>query len=112
MAFHVIEDDPGVADALVLMLRAFGHEANAFKDAESFLASARPGPDDTLLIDLSLPGMSGADLIRKLKRTVPSARIVVITGQSQAKLEKDIRGLGIKHLVRKPVEADALREFL
>ncbi len=112
MAYHVIEDDPGVADALVLMLRAFGHEATAFRDAESFLAAARPGPDDTLLVDLALPGMSGADLIRRLKHSLPSARVVVVTGQSQAQLEKDIRGLGVEHLVRKPVEADALRDFL
>ncbi len=112
MAFHVIEDDSGVADALVLMLREFGHEARSYPDAETFLAVPPPGPEDTVVIDLSLPGMSGADLIRELRRLSPGVRIVIVTGQPQAQLDKQIEGLGVTHLIRKPVESDALRDLI
>jgi len=112
VAFHVIEDDPGVADALVLMLREFGHEARAYPDAETFLSAPDPDPADTVVIDLSLPGMSGADLIRELRRADSGLRIVIVTGQPQSRLEKQIEGLGVKHLIRKPVEADALRDLI
>jgi FixJ family two-component response regulator len=112
VVFHVIEDDYGVADALVLMLREFGHDARSYPDAETFLAFPRPGPEDTVFIDLSLPGMSGADLIRELRRSSDGIRIVIVTGQPQAKLDKQIAGLGVIHLIRKPVEADALRDLI
>ncbi len=109
MAFHVIEDDPAVADALVLMLNEFGHEAHAYVDAETFLSAPVPEVGDTVVIDLSLPGMSGADLVRLLRVSRPEIRIVVVTGQSQAKLDSQLEGLGVTHLIRKPVEAGAIR---
>lgn len=109
MAFHVIEDDPAVADALVIMLHEFGHDAHAYVDAETFLSAPVPEAGDTVVIDLSLPGMSGADLVRLLRVNRPEMRIVVVTGQSQAKLDSQLEGLGVTHLIRKPVEADAIR---
>lgn len=110
--FHVIEDDPGVADALVLMLREFGHVARSYPDAETFLSAPRPQSADTVVIDLTLPGMSGADLIRELRRADAGLRIVIVTGQPQARLDQQIAGLGVKYLIRKPVEADALRGLI
>ena len=112
MAFHVIEDDPAVADALVLMLNEFGHEARAYGDAETFLTAPAPLAEDTVVVDLSLPGMSGADLVRRLRLSVPDVKIVVITGQSQAKLDSQLQGLGVTNLIRKPVEADAIRDLI
>ena len=112
MAFHVIEDDPAVADALVLMLNAFGHEARAYVDAETFLSAATPHATDTVVIDLALPGMSGADLVRRLRLSNPDTKIVVITGQSLSRLDSQLEGLGVTHLIRKPVEADAIRDLL
>ncbi|MEJ8571000.1 response regulator [Microbaculum marinum] len=112
MVFHVIEDDPAVADALVVMLREFGHEAAAYPDAESFLATGMPLSADTVVVDLLLPGMSGADLVRELHNGGSTARIIIITGQAQTRLEQQISGLGVRHLIRKPVEADALRDLI
>ncbi len=112
LAFHVIEDDPAVADALVLMLQEFGHEAHAYVDAESFLSAAAPEANDTVVIDLALPGMSGAELVRRLRDTGPDLRIVVITGQSLSRLDSQLEGLGVNHLIRKPVEAEAIRALI
>jgi FixJ family two-component response regulator len=112
LAFHVIEDDPAVADALVLMLHEFGHDAHAYVDAETFLSAPAPETDDTVVVDLSLPGMSGADLVRRLHLSRPGMRIVVITGQSRAKLDSELEGLGVTHLIRKPVEAEAIRDLV
>ena len=112
MAFHVIEDDSAVADALVLMLHEFGHDARSYVDAETFLSAPVPDAGDTVVVDLSLPGMSGADLVRRLRVNRPEMRIVVVTGQSQAKLDSQLEGLGVTHLIRKPVEADAIRDLI
>jgi FixJ family two-component response regulator len=112
LAFHVVEDDPAVADALVLMLTEFGHEACAYPDAESFLAATRPVSDDTVVVDLLLPGMSGADLVRLLRADGLDIRVVVVSGQTQAGLDRQLAGLGVIRLIRKPVEADAIRDLL
>jgi FixJ family two-component response regulator len=112
LTFHVVEDDAAVADALVLMLHEFGHEAYAYADAETFLSSGAPSADDTVVIDLSLPGMGGADLVRHLRGGGASVRIVIISGQPQAWLDKQLEGLGVSDLIRKPVEAAAIRDLV
>jgi len=112
LAFHVIEDDSAVADALVLMLHEFGHDARAYGDAETFLSAPAPDAEDTVVVDLSLPGMSGAEMVRQLRVDRPDVRIVVITGQPQSQLDSQLKGLGVTHLIRKPVEADAIRDLV
>lgn len=112
MSVHVIEDDSGVRDSLVLLLRQLGYDPSSYADAESFMTGNVPAVSDTVIVDLGLPGMSGAHLLRWLQSLAEPPRVIVISGQSQAKLTDWLRGLNVPHLIRKPLSMDAIAPLL
>ena len=109
---HIVEDDHAVSDSLVMLLRQLGRSAHAYPDAESFFAHGIPEPEETVVVDLGLPGMNGSKLIQWLQSLRQPPRIVVITGQPQAGLDRMMRGLAVPHVIRKPLSAEAIAAFV
>src|SRR3954471_15560724 len=77
----VVDDDQSVRESLLDLLGQFGFAAEAFSSAKDFLAW--PGLDQTacLVLDISMPGMSGPDLQRELKRRRSEIPIVYTSPQ-------------------------------
>jgi FixJ family two-component response regulator len=103
---HILEDDPGVSDSLDMLLRGMGHRTVAHPDAESFFAADIPGPEDVVVVDLMLPGISGARVIRWLSRLKEPPRVVAISGQPRAAIEAQLRGLEHLPVLRKPLSPE------
>jgi FixJ family two-component response regulator len=112
MTIHILEDDPAVSDSLTLLLRNMGHRVLCYGDGESFLRAAPPAPEDTVIVDLLLPGISGAEVIGRLQEVEPAPRIVALSGQPHADIRKQLRGKHVAHLLRKPLTADAVAASL
>src|SRR5262249_30048922 len=64
----VVDDDESVRESLPDLLRELGFQAEAFSSAEEFLDSNPLGRTECLILDLSMPGMSGPELQRELSR--------------------------------------------
>lgn len=109
---HVLEDDPGVADSLRFVLQAHGLDVVLHPDAESFFEAQPPGSDDAVIVDLGLPGIGGAQVIRWLARLAPQPRFVAITGQTQKAIDGDLVDMPPVKLLRKPLTAEALAALL
>ena len=75
----VVDDDESVRESLPDLLREFGFAVQAFASAEEFLASDCIGQTRCLLLDIAMPGMTGPDLQRELKRRRQEIPIVFIT---------------------------------
>lgn len=112
MTIHIVEDDPGVSDSLVLLLRSLGHQAVAYADAETFFRQEPPSAADTIMIDLMLPGISGAKVIRWLQRLASPPRIIAISGQPQSAIEAQLRGMAMPRLLRKPLTEETITHVL
>lgn len=108
MRIHVVEDDRGVSDSLSLTLGNLGYDVVAHRTAESFFAQSPPAAGDVVLVDLSLPGISGAQAVRWLQCLATPPRVVVVTGQSQTVIDHQLRGLAPMPVVRKPLDLEAL----
>ncbi len=67
----VVDDDEFVREALPDLLRSYGLEALPFGSAEDFLASEHLGRTGCLILDVSMPGMSGPDLQIELVGSTP-----------------------------------------
>lgn len=63
----VVDDDDGVRALLTRALRGDGYRVEAFASAEAALAAILADPPAFVLMDLSLPGASGLDLLRELR---------------------------------------------
>lgn len=112
MTIHIVEDDAGVSDSLLVLLKNMGHDAIAYPDAESFFRTEPPGPADTIIVDLLLPGISGVGVIKWLMKLKSPPRIVAITGQNQSAIDAQVRGTALPRLMRKPLTVDAITELV
>lgn len=110
--FFIVEDDSAVGESLALYLASHGHVAVRYADAESFFREVVPDADDTLIIDIGLPGMSGSQLIRWVSKLREEPSIIVISGKSERSLHAELDGLPIKRLIRKPFDASAVEGLI
>jgi FixJ family two-component response regulator len=79
----VVDDDDSVRESLTALLKEQGFEARGFASAEAFLASDCIDAAKCLLLDVAMPGMSGIDLQRELRRRQLNISIIFITGGDQ-----------------------------
>jgi len=76
----VVDDDESVRESLPDLLKEFGFASRVFPSAEEFLASDVVSETKCLILDIAMPGMSGPDLQRELKRRQLEIPIIFITG--------------------------------
>jgi len=75
----VVDDDESLRDSLPDLVRELGYSAQAFSSAEAFLASDYVDQTSCLILDVTMPGMTGPDLQRELSRRRREIPIIFIT---------------------------------
>lgn len=104
----LVEDKVEVREAINLMLTEQGHQVQAFRTAEAALGSMKTGLRiDLLLTDLKLPGMSGLELVRKLRRNEYHFPVVLCSGYAEDLDADELKQLGAVFLP-KPFAAKAM----
>jgi|SRR5580698_4642825 FixJ family two-component response regulator len=108
----VIDDDESVRESLPDLVRQFGFDVRAFSSAEEFLASDDLDQTRCLILDVGLPGMSGTDLQRELKRRQQETPIVFITASRDEDFRQRVLEQGAVACLFKPFsEADLLESL-
>ena len=108
----VVDDDESVRESLPDLLREFGFTARSFSSAEEFLASDYPGLTNCLILDVGMPGMSGLELQRELKRRGQNIPIVFITANRDLGVRSRLLEQGVAAWLFKPFSDTALLEAL
>ena len=104
----IVDDDESVRESLPDLLRQFGFAAQAFSSAEAFLASEFVGQTNCLILDVAMPGMSGLDLQRELKRRRQEIPIVFITAHCDQMERERLLAQGAVECLFKPFSETAL----
>jgi FixJ family two-component response regulator len=112
VTIHIVEDDPAVRDSLAVLLENMGHQVACYTDGETFLRAAQPLAGDSIIIDLEQPGISGPEVIRRLHQHDQPPRIIVISGQPEAAIRRELSGIAVPHLLRKPLTVEDLAACL
>jgi FixJ family two-component response regulator len=108
----VVDDDESVRESLPDLLRELGFAPAAFASAEEFLASDRLIRTRCLILDIAMPGMSGTDLQRELKRRRLEIPIIFITAHGDEAVRPRLIKQGAVNVLFKPFSDTALREAL
>jgi two-component system response regulator FixJ len=108
LVVHVVEDDPAMRDALLLLLRSASLPARGYTSAEEFLAEQDCGQPACLLLDVRLPGMDGLALQRHLILHGADPAVVMITGHGDIALAVAALKAGAMDFVVKPFDPGAL----
>jgi len=104
----IIDYDPSVRNALLLLLQSAGFEARAFPSAEEFYKHALIDSDDCIILDLRIPGMNGFDLMETLLSKGIHAPVICLTTFDDVKSRERARELGAVAYFTKPVDDQAL----
>ena len=104
----VIDDDAGVRDSMERTLRQAGYSVQSAATGEEGLEVARSGGFDVILSDLRMPGLSGIDILRKLRDVKVDAAFVVMTGFGTVETAVEAMKLGAVDFVQKPFFRDEL----
>lgn len=110
----LVDDDPDVAEALQMMLRAEGIEARHVSSGAEAMAVFDEWDWDAVFLDVRLPGRSGPEIYEDLTRSHPSLaqRVVFVTGGAW-RSGSPLRGvLPDQPVLAKPCTQDRLREVL
>jgi len=108
----VVDDDVSPRESLPDLLNLLGFSAASFASAEEFLASDALARTRCLLLDVSMPGMSGPALQSELNRRGISIPIIFITGNSDPHLRADLIARGAVECLFKPFGERDLRSAL
>ncbi|MCU7722450.1 response regulator [Actinoplanes sp. KI2] len=103
----VVDDDPQILRALRINLRARGYDVDVAADGAGALHAAAGHPPDLIVLDLGLPDMDGAEVIRGLRgwSTVP---IIVLSGRAEGTDKVAALDAGADDYVTKPFGVDEL----
>jgi FixJ family two-component response regulator len=104
----VVDDDESLRESLPDLLREFGYAARAFSSAEEFLTSDCLSETRCLVLDIGMPGMSGPELLRELRRRRQTIPIVFITAQADAAVRSSMLAQGAVECLFKPFSESAL----
>jgi len=104
----VVDDDESVRESLPDLLREFGFAAQAFSSAQDFLSSGCVDQTSCLILDVAMPGMSGLELQRELKRLGREIPIIFITGRKDETIRTQALKQGAAGFLLKPFSDAAL----
>jgi FixJ family two-component response regulator len=105
---YVIDDDQSVLRAIMLLLRSAGFDAKAFSSAAAFLKQTHIIESDCIILDLSMPGMNGFDLMAGLAAQGINTRIIIMTAYDDAENRERAQKLKAAAFLTKPVDDQAL----
>lgn len=106
----VVDDDIAICNQLAGGLAQAGFQVVTANDAAGALAQARQTPPDVAIVDLGMPGVSGFDVIRHLKKLHATAvHVIVLTGQDDEASRAEAFDAGTDDYVLKPIGLSEIR---
>ena len=107
-AVHIIDDDQAIRESLAFLLRTHQLEVRSFDSAKTFLDALPDASLGCVITDIRMPGMSGVDLLRRLKELKVGVPVIVITGHGDVSLAVEAMKIGAADFFEKPFNDDQL----
>jgi putative two-component system response regulator len=107
-----VDDEPLILELLqrIVRMRGLDWDVESFVDSRLAWDYLRAGDADVVVTDVSMPGLSGPDLVRLLRdnEATHDTPVVVLTGLHESSLKRQVLDLGATDLLAKPIQADDL----
>jgi DNA-binding NtrC family response regulator len=105
----VVDDDESLRRVTQVQLEQEGYVVSTAANGKDALALLEKSPQDLVISDLKMPGMSGLDLLRRIRAEYPEIIVLMITAYGSIETAVEAMKLGAYDYITKPVNADALR---
>jgi FixJ family two-component response regulator len=108
----IVDDEEHVRKALVRVLETSGFRARGFASGREFLQSCEVNPPACVLLDLAMPELSGADVLRALNRAHMKVPVVMISAHEDQIARQECMREGAVAYLCKPLDEHALLSAL
>jgi FixJ family two-component response regulator len=104
----VVDDDISVRESLELLIRSEGWLPETFSSAEDFLVRSRTPVPSCLVLDISMPGLNGLELQKRVAAEHPDIPVIFITGHGDVPKTVQAMKAGAVEFLTKPFKDDVL----
>ena len=114
LRFLVVDDSEDIRDVMSRMIEMLGHEVEEAADGQYAVEMLQQSTYDIMLLDLSMPRMTGEDVVRWIRENPPygeNMRIVVVSAWSGSQ-RPVLNELGVTEVLPKPFRRQQLIDLL
>jgi len=105
---HVIDDDEAIRESLSFLFGTVGLEVRTYESGAVFL-TALPGVNAGCIVtDVRMPGISGVDLLHRLRELGVQMPVIVITGHGDVQLAVEAMKIGARDFIEKPFDDELI----
>ena len=104
----VVDDEESVRKAFSLLLQSAGLPHRVFSSAKQFFEDVDPQAEGCVLLDITMPQVTGLELLKELNQRRSCLRVIAISARDDAETGTLARQLGAQFFLRKPVDDQAL----
>ncbi len=104
----IVDDEKELTDALVERIKMREINASGVFSGKSALEYLAKNDVDVVVLGVRMPGMSGIDVLKEIKRCYPLVEVIMLTGLAHVKTATEVMELGAFDYLLKPIEIDQL----
>jgi FixJ family two-component response regulator len=105
---YIVDDDPGIRDALSLIFRNETFDVTSFSNGASFINAARRHAPACIILDVHMPDRSGLDILKELNAQNYATPIFIISGHGDIPMAVEAVKNGAFDFIEKPFDADTV----
>jgi DNA-binding NtrC family response regulator len=106
------DDEAHLRDLMQMELPRLGHEVTVCQDGAAALRALEKGPYDVALLDMKMPGLTGIEVLTKIKQISPETEVVILTGHATVDTAVQALRLGAFDYLTKPCKWAELEVIL
>ena len=103
---YIIDDDQAMVESLSWIIESIGLRIRTYVRAQDFLDEYDPQQHGCLLLDVRMPGMSGIELLQRLRELKVSLPVIVVSGHGDVPLAVEAMKTGALDFIEKPFDDD------
>ena len=104
----IIDDEREICESIKMILEYEGYDVNFSTSAIQGLKSIEENQVSCLLLDIQMPGMSGFEVLKKVKESSPSLSVIIISAHGSVENAIKATRLGAFDFIEKPIDRDKL----
>lgn len=108
----IVEDEGRLREMLTRAVREMGFSPQPAATGEAALKAAEQRPFDILILDLNLPGISGLEMLERLRQHQPDVQVIVLTGFGDLEAAKKAIHLDVVDFLTKPCALGTIEQAL
>ena len=108
----VVDDEPTICNMMTVFLTQIGYQVRTVNSGEEAIATFNADPPDMVLLDISMPGMRGIDVLQQMKSQKADCGVIMLSAYGDDQTIQEALDMGAYCYIQKPMELMDLKKQL